>query len=305
MDNFILIAFCMAAGMFFKARRWIPPDAHKSINVWVLYVALPAASLRYIPEIEWSAQMLLPVASSMIVWMGSWIFMEAYCRYKGYSQRSRSSLELASGYSNTSFVGFPLVVAYLGEQSLSIAVICDQSMFILFSIAGVIAAVKGGGAKEGTVSTAMVLRRLVSFPPFIACVLALVLSPFIDLSPTAPFFEKLALTVSPLALFSVGLQLKFKGWRQQVPQISMALFYKLLVAPALVLGVVVAIGMKGAIPAVSVLEASMPALVTSGIVAEQYRLNSRLVNLIIGVSIIVGFLTTAFWNGVLHWLAIV
>lgn len=305
MVNFILIAFCMAAGMLFKARHWIPADAHKSINIWVLYVALPAASFRYIPEIQWSAQMLLPVGSSLIVWMGSWLFMEAYCRYKGYSQRSRSTLELSSGYSNTSFVGFPLVAAYLGEQSLSIAVICDQSMFILFSIAGVIAAVKGGGSRAGSVSTAMVLRRLVTFPPFIACMLALGLSPFIDLAPTAPFFEKLALTVSPLALFSVGLQLKFKGWKQELPQISMALFYKLLIAPALVLGVVVALGMKGAIPAVSVLEAAMPALVTSSIVAEQYNLNTRLVNLIIGVSIIAGFFTTAFWNGVLHWLAII
>lgn len=305
MVNFILIAFCIAAGMLFKAMRWIPADAHKSINIWVLYVALPAASFKYIPQIGWSAAMLLPVASSLIVWMGSWVFMELYCRYKGYGQRSRSTLELGSGYSNTSFVGFPLVAAFLGEQNVSIAVICDQSMFILFSIAGVIAAVKGGGAKTQRVSTAMVLRRLVTFPPFIGCMLALGLSSFMDLSPAEPFFDKLAATVSPLALFSVGLQLKFKGWQHEIRQISMALLYKLLIAPALVLAIVLAVGMKGNIAAVSVLEAAMPALVTSSIIAEQYRLNTRLINLIIGVSIIVGLFTTAFWNQVLLWLGIV
>lgn len=305
MVNFILIAFCIAAGMLAKAVRLMPADAHKTINLWVLYVAMPAVSLKYIPQIQWSTQMLLPVASSLIVWMGSWLFMEGYCRYKGYSQRSRSALELASGYSNTSFVGFPLVAAYLGEQNLSIAIICDQSMFILFSIAGVIAAVKGGGSKAGEVSTATVLRRLVTFPPFIGSMLALVLSSFMDLSPAEPFFDKLAVTVSPLALFSVGLQLKFKGWRHELPQISMALLYKLLIAPALVLAVVIAMGLKGNIPAVSVLEAAMPALVTSSILAEQYHLNTRLVNLIIGVSILAGFFTTAFWNEVLRWLAVV
>jgi hypothetical protein len=304
MANFILIAFCIAAGMLFKAAKLIPADAHKSINVWILYLALPAVSFKYIPEIKWSLQMLVPALSSVLVWMGSWVFMELYCRYKGYSQRSRSTLELTSGYSNTSFIGFPLIAAYFGEQDISIAIICDQSMFILLSTAGIVAALKGGGAKTGGVSAAFLFKRLLTFPPFIACMLALLLSPFLNLSPVEPFFDKLAATVGPLALFSVGLQLKFKGWRQQLSQISMTLLYKLLIAPAIVIIVLLLLGMKGEVAKVSVFEAAMPTLVTSSIIAEQFHLNTRLVNLIIGVSILAGFLTTAFWNQVIHWLAI-
>lgn len=304
MVNFILIAFCIAIGMLFKTAKLIPVDAHKSINVWILYLALPAVSFKYIPQIRWSVQMLLPVFSSLLVWMGSWLFMEIYCRYKNYSQRSRSTLELASGYSNTSFIGFPLIAAYYGEQDLSIAIVCDQSMFILLATAGIICALKGSGAKPNQISTSFLVKRLLTFPPFLACVLALLLSSFIDLSPTEPFFDKLASTVGPLALFSVGLQLKFKGWRQQLSQISMALLYKLLIAPALVITVILLLGSKGEIAKVSVFEAAMPTLVTSSMIAEQFHLNSRLVNLIIGVSILVGFLTTAFWSLVIHWLAI-
>lgn len=304
MVNFILIVFCVGLGMLFKAYKLMPADAHKSINTWVLYVALPAVSLKYIPQIHWSVQMLLPAVSAVIVWMGSWLFMEVYCRYKHYSQRSRSTLELASGYSNTSFIGFPLIAAYFGGQDISIAIINDQATFILLSTAGIIAAIKGGGSRAGRVSTVQLLKRLITFPPFIACVVALVLSQFVDLSVTEPFFDKLAATVSPLALFSVGLQLKFKGWQQELSQISMALLYKLLIAPALVLAVILALGMKGEIAKVSLFEAAMPTLVTSGIIAEQFHLNSRLVNLIIGVSIIAGFFTTAFWNQVLLWAGI-
>ena len=304
MVNFILIAFCIATGMLFKAAKLIPADAHKSINVWILYLALPAVSFKYIPEIRWSLQMLVPALSSLLVWMGSWIFMEVYCRVKGYSQRSRSTLELASGYSNTSFIGFPLIAAYFGEQDISIAIICDQSMFILLSTAGIIAALKGGGTKTGGVSAHFLLKRLITFPPFVACMLALLLSSFLDLSPTGPFFDKLAATVGPLALFSVGLQLKFKGWRQQLSQISMTLLYKLLLAPAIVLLVLLLLGIKGDVAKVSVFEAAMPTLVTASMIAEQFRLNTRLVNLIIGVSILVGFITTAFWNLVIQWVSL-
>ena len=38
----------------------------------------------------------------------------------------------------------------------------------------------------------------------------------------------------------------------------------------------------------------MPTLITSSIIAEQFRLNTKLTNLIIGISIIVGFATVGF-----------
>src|SRR5699024_5898159 len=125
MINFILIEFCIMAGMLFRRADLIPKNAHKSITIWVLYIALSAVSFKYIPQIEWSTEMLFPVLSTILVWIGSWVYIEFYSRYKKYSQRSRSTLELASGYGNTSFIGFPLIMAYFSEQNLSIAVICD------------------------------------------------------------------------------------------------------------------------------------------------------------------------------------
>lgn len=302
MINFILIAFSISAGMIFRSANLIPKDAHKGINTWVLYLALPAVSFKFIPKIEWSTQMLFPALSTLIVWLGSWLFMEIYCRYKKYGQRSRSTLEIASGYSNTSFIGFPLIMAYYTEHDLSIAIICDQVMFLLLSTAGIVCAVKGNRAETGGVKPSIIIKRLISFPPLIGCVTALILSFCIDLSPAEPFFDKLVATVGPLALFSVGLQLKFKGWRQQISQIGMATLYKLMIAPALVLIVALLIGVNGNVAKISVFEASMPTLVTGSLIAEQFRLNTRLINLIIGISIVLGFLTTGFWKFIMDWI---
>lgn len=295
MTNFILIAVCIIAGMVFKATKSIHPDAHKGINTWILYLALPAVSFKYLPKVEWSQEMLFPILSTVVIAVGSLFYMKFYSKAKGYSERSQRSLELASGYSNTSFIGFPLISAFYGEQYLSIAIICDQTMFLCLSTIGIVSALKGGSNGSGTISSSFILKRLFTFPPFLGCISALILSQFVDLSPTEPFFDKLAATVGPLALFSVGLQLKFNGWRKLWSQISMSMVYKLMIAPAVVMLLALVIGIKGDVAKISIFEAAMPTLVTSSIIAEQFKLNTKLTNLIIGISIIVGFFTAAVW----------
>ena len=71
-------------------------------------------------------------------------------------------------------------------------------------------------------------------------------------------------------------------------------------APLIVLLIALALGIKGNVAKISVFEAAMPTLITSSIIAEQFRLNTKLTNLIIGISIIVGFATVGFWYFVIE-----
>jgi predicted permease len=173
-------------------------------------------------------------------------------------------------------------------------------MFLALSTLGIIAALRGGSS-SGTISAKFILKRLFTFPPFLGCISALALSQVVDLAPVEPFFDKLAATVGPLALFSVGLQLKFNGWKKLIPQISTSMFYKLL-APAVVLGLALLFGIKGNVAKVSILESAMPTLISSSIIAEQFKLNTKLTNLIIGISIVVGFFSILLWFGAVEYL---
>lgn len=295
MVNFILIAFCIGAGLVFRRLRLAPVNAHTAINSWVLNIALPAVALAYIPKIRWTPDLLAPALAPVLVWFGCWLVMQLYCRWKGYGRRTRSTLELAGGYSNTSFIGFPLVAAYLGEQQVAIAIICDQVTFLLLATVGIVAAIKGSSPGNSKANPALMLHKLLRFPPLLGTIAALVLSPLIDLGAAMPFFEKLAGTVAPLALFSVGLQLQFKGWRKILPQISTGIAYKLIMAPALVALALVVTGVKGDVAKVSLLEAGMPTFISASLLADQYGLNTKLINLVVGFGIIIGFLTTAVW----------
>jgi len=293
MINFVLIAICIIAGMLFRASKTLPADAHRGINAWIIYLALPAVSFKYLPHIAWSHELLAPVMAPVVVWLGGWLLVTIYTKLKPADPATKGSLRLMSGLANTSFVGFPLIAAYFGEKYISIAIICDQITFLLLSTAGVVVAINA--SKKSALSAGIVLKRVLRFPPFLGCMSALILPHFIDISIADPLFDKLAATVAPLALFSIGLQLQFKGWMSELKNISVTLIYKLILAPLLVLALFFCLGFKGIIPQVSIFEAAMPTLLTAGVVADEYGLNPKLSNLIIGIGIILSLLTTAGW----------
>jgi len=298
MINFIIIGICIIAGMLFRVSGALPADAHKGVNAFIIYLALPAVSFKYLPHIQWSGQLLLPALMLVIVWLGAWLYTNLYGTKRNLAKSTIGALKLSSGLSNTSFVGFPLIAAYFSDKFLGIAVICDQVTFMLLSTAGVLVAVNA--SQKQALSAKLIIKKVFSFPPLLGCIGALTIPHFINISFLDPVFDKLALTVGPLALFSIGLQLKFSRWRQELKNITAALSYKLLIAPALVLAVALLLDLKGIIPQIAVFEAAMPTLLTSSVVADDYNINPKLSNLIIGIGLIAAFATTAFWWWVLR-----
>lgn len=303
MANFIIIGLCILAGILFRKSKTLPKDAHKGINAWIIYIALPAASFKYLPHIVWTKDLLFPVLAPVCVWLFGWLFVTVYSRSQKLSRATTGGLKLTSSLSNTSFLGFPLIAAYFTEKDQAIAIICDQATFMLLSTIGIVVAIRS--SQNQKLSAQLVLRKVLTFPPLIGCILALTLPHFINISPLESLFEKLAATVGPLALFSIGLQLKFGGWFGELKHISFALLYKLILAPTVVLAIAVLLGLSGTIARITIFEMAMPTLVTAGVVADQYNLNPKLSNLVVGVGIVLCFVTTGLWWLVLTYSGLV
>ncbi|MCX2582519.1 AEC family transporter [Pedobacter sp. MR22-3] len=293
MANFILIGICILAGIFFRKSKTLPKDAHKGINAWIIYVALPAVSFKYLPHITWTKDLLFPALSPVVVWMFGWLFITLYSQFRNISKATSGGLKLISSLSNTSFVGFPLIIAYFSEKELAIAIICDQVTFALLSTIGIIVAIRS--SQQQKLNVKLVLKKVLTFPPLIGCILALTVPRYIDLSALDVLFDKLAGTVGPLALFSIGLQLKFGGWFGEIKHISFALLFKLILAPLAILMIALLLGMNGIITKITIFEMAMPTLLTAGVVADQYNLNPKLSNLVVGLGILLSFITTAIW----------
>jgi predicted permease len=236
----------------------------------------------------------------VIIWTGSWLTFKLYSLWRPMDIATRTALTLVAGLGNTSFLGFPLVTAYFGESALPIAVISDQVSFVILATLASIMAMSSSPSEK--ISTGDILKKLVLFPPFVAFCLALILPHIVDFTPINPLFDKISATLVPLALFSVGMQLSLEGWREELPLISLSLGYKLIIAPALILGLVVTLKMHGIIPQISVFEAAMAPMITAGVLAAQYDLNPRLANLVVGIGILLSFITTGLWWWILQYI---
>jgi predicted permease len=296
--NFLLIALCLLAGLVLRSSGIVPEDSYKGINTWILYIALPSVSLLYIPAIRWGGALILPVIMPLLVWAGAWLILKVPAGRFHLDGGTHAALLLTAGLGNTSFIGFPLTQAYFGDEGLRIAVICDQISFITLSTIGVVTALNASHDTDSGMKG--IARKIIRFPPFLAFLAAIILPRFIDLSPLDPLLEKLAGTLVPLALFSVGLQIRFGEWRRELRPLSFGLVYKLLIAPALVFCAALVLQIKGIIAQASVFEASMPPMITSAILAAEYELDPRLSNLMVSIGILVSIGTTGFWSLILN-----
>ncbi|MHC8949335.1 AEC family transporter [Sphingobacterium hungaricum] len=294
MVNFVIIVFCLLAGYLFKRKNLVPANSYKAINAWIIYIALPAMSFTYLPYLKWHSELLFAFAAPILVFFGSVLFFYVLSKFITISKRNRVTLSLISGLSNTSFVGFPLISAYYDPEFIEIGILCDQMTFFMLSSFGVWFAIKASSKKNEKVDRLKIFKNIISFPPLIGCLLAIALSRFVDLEPTKPFFHQLASTITPLALFSIGLQLNLNlGY--QFKYISISILYILILAPLIALTASLLFKLKGDVVQISIFEMAMPSLVSTSMVLEKYKLNTGLGNSIIGLSILIGLVTTYFW----------
>jgi predicted permease len=208
------------------------------------------------------------------------------------------ALTLVGGFGNTSFVGLPMIETLHGRDGLGLGLLIDQlGSYLALSTLGVAAAAWYTAGPR--VAPREMLHRILNFPPVIALALALLLRPLPFPQPLDMALARIGDTLAPLALLSVGMQLRLDGMREHVPALALGLGYKLILAPALVVGLLWSFdAAPGMTSNVSVIEAAMPPMIGAGIIAAQANLAPRLVSLMIGLGIPLGLVTATGW----HWL---
>lgn len=296
MDNLILLAGCLLTGILLQYVRVFPANSHQVLNAFVIYISIPAVALYYIPNIAISHELLFPVGVGWICFAASFLFFAGLGKIFGWSRKLTGCLILTGGLGNTSFVGFPIIHALYGEEGLQTAVLVDQpGTFVVMSTLGItVAAIYSKGRPDATA----IAKKVLFFPPFIAFALACIinLAGWQFSEELQSVFGKMGATVTPLALVSVGLQLKIRKKSAHWKFLGLGLLYKLALAPALLLLLyVVVLGGSGQVVQVSIIEAAMAPMITGAIIASTHGLKPKLSSMMIGIGIPLSFLTIAAW----------
>ena len=294
MQNLWLLAVCFALGALGRRYSRLPPESHRVVNAWVLDVALPALVLKVVHAVPFDRRLLL---ASGLLWveLGIAVGLALWAIRRGWASPGvAGALALTSGLGNTAFVGLPLLESLGGPGAVAPAAVMDQlgSFGVFSAVAVPFAAVVGGGQ----VKIRAVVMRLVRFFPFLALVLALALRPVAFPPVVEGVLGKLADTMSPLALASVGWQLEARALRGAFGRLALGLTYKLVVAPAMVLGVLWASQSSfGLVERVAVAQAGMAPMVTAGVLALDSGLEPALASAMIAVGVPLSLLTVWLW----------
>ena len=222
-------------------------------------------------------------------------------RILGLARGSIGALTLVGGLGNTSFVGLPMIESLYGRDGLGLGLLIDQlGSYLVLSTAGMVAVAVN--ASDNRTSVLGVGRKVISFPPFIAMVTALMLTSISFPPALDAALVRIGETLAPLALLSVGLQLRFDTLRKNARLLGLGLAYKLLLCPAMVITLLWLYN-PGPVMAshISVIEAAMPPMIGAGIVATQAGLDPPLVSAMIGIGIPLGLLTTVAWYQLFGW----
>lgn len=297
-DAFALILAMLALGLAFQRLRVFPDNAAEVLNKVVLYVCLPASVLIYAPRLELGREVLAVAAVPWLLLLATVALVSLATRALKLRADEHAVLLLCVALGNTSFLGYPLVRALLGEDALPFAVIYDQfGAFLILSTFGLYVLARYGGDAKPT--PALIARRIATFPPFLALVFGLTLMPEAPPAWIAGGLQRLADALLPLVVLAIGLSLQLKLPRDELKPLAAGLALKLAVMPLLALAIAPLLGLTAVQHDTVVLESAMPPMITAAALAISHRLAPGLAAAMVGYGILLSLLTLPAWTWIL------
>ncbi len=291
MENFVITITFLLIGIGLKRLPAFSDETGNVLNLFVIYISLPALVLLKIPELVFSKNLLVPALMPWGMLLFSCVLILVLSKFLKWERETTGCLLLLVPLGNTSFLGIPMVKAFFGDQAIPYALLYDQlgSFLALATYGSLILAIYGTG--ENKPSFKNVVKKVALFPPFIALILAFIFKAFPYPSIAVNLLNILASTLIPLVMIAVGFQLTLQLDKKVMTQLSIGLLIKLIVAPVTALLLCKSAGLEGESVQVSIFEAGMPPMVSAGALAILAKLSPALTAALVGMGIVLSFAT--------------
>lgn len=288
MDNFILTITFLLLGMGLKRIEQFPKESAQVLNLFVIYISLPALVLLKIPELTFDNNLLTPILMPWAMLLFSALLILILARLFHWPKDITGVLLLLVPLGNTSFLGIPMVRAFFGEQGIPYAVLYDQlgSFLALATFGSVVLALYGEGDKP---SIASVCKRIATFPPFLALIAAFMLRAVAYPTVVKTLLASLSATLVPVVMIAVGFQLTLRLSPQVIKPLTLGLLIKLCIAPITALMACKVLGIDSLAARVAIFESGMPPMVSAGALALMAGMSPALTAALVGLGIILSF----------------
>lgn len=303
MSAYGIIFLFMAVGFILKQTEWSPPRAADWLNQAAIVLCLPALILIHVPALTPDASLLPLIIIPWSLLIITILLVVPLARGLGWSREVTAVLLVLLPLGNTSFLGFPLVKALLGDSALPLAVVYDQFGSFLMVSTHVLWVIGWYSSKTRPTFLDMGLR-LIKFPPFLALVVALVFGH--DWMGNAGFLiaEGLALLLLPIVTLAIGLSLEWRLETSLLKPLVFGVTAKLGLLPLCALILLAFMGpseASSAVPRVALLESAMPSMITAAALLSRANLAPSLASAMVAWTVLFSILTVPIWFWMGAW----
>jgi malate permease and related proteins len=286
-------------GIIAQSFSFLPNDFFRKINRFIIFIPLPAITLAKVPHLHITSAVLFPIASAWIIFFGCILYALAIGKWLGWSRKTIACIILCCGLGNTSFVGYPFLQYFYGEQSIQYAIFVDQpGSFLIMSTFGVLIAAYFSSSGYDYMDIA---KRILKFPPFIVFILALFMPQKLIEGNLLTALNFTGSFMVPLAILSLGLQFKLQLKEIEWRNFFAGVMYKLILAPLIIYVLFYfLITQKTELHTISIIECAMPPMITSSLLATEYELDEKLAGILPTLGIVAAVPTLLFWNWILR-----
>jgi predicted permease len=291
----------IACGYLAGKSRLMPLAAAAGLNTFVFWFALPALLFR--------AMALRPFAelyhpAFLGAWLGGGLFVYgtvALCAraFAGTTWGGAALFGLAAEFSNTGYLGIPLVVNLLGpgaEVPLALTIVVDVVLMLSLTLA--LAELSAGGARH-PLAVLRTLGRGVLLNPLVLSIAAGLAVSYYRLALPGPldeFTRHFAAATGPAALFLIGAALANRPVASGLGSVGLMVVGKLVLHPLTMIVVLVFLAdVPPGWALAGLLNAGIPTAANVFVLAERYGVQPAQVSTAVFVSTVLAVLTfTAF-----------
>ena len=266
----ILMVFSLALfGVIARKTKILREEAKPSIVDIMLYIALPPLIfVSMATEITWDmlvSGISLPFLSLAVILI---MFLLAFIlgRLKLVTEKRKRTMAVLCAMPNTGFMGFPVVLAVLGETGLAYAVLYDVGVTIAFCSVAIMA-LQGRSVQKAS------WRGLIN-PALVATVLAIISNwlrveiPEVVLTP----LQIMGNATIPLAMLIMGYLLSGLkvNWRMLDRDLALVCLCKLLLSPLVAYLLMLPLNLNPVVRMVVLMQAAMPSMASTPVLVEKH-----------------------------------
>ncbi len=260
-----LLLLLMATGYYMGHKGWMGTAEKIYLSKFVLYFAIPCtcfAGLANNLSLDMLMEFEVVVIAAIVAVISTAGVPAILAKFLHLPKNREGVFSAMAGYSNTLFIGLPVVTQIFGDQAIPYLMIYYLPNAVLFQTIGA-ATIRGAGEGSdsggGLVDT---LKNMVTQPSFLGIAAGLITILFRVELPTIvdKYITYMSNTVVPLALLYCGYILYELGLKnlKLMPGLGLMLVFRLLLAPVITWYICLAFGLPNMVCQIFALVAGLP-----------------------------------------------